>query len=134
MSSWAGYSNQYMQLLPKQSSEHIAPLKQMFGVTDNNNNAMMQQLLQQMQTMQQQISGINLTNQQQNQFGGKYNTTNQGGNNKNVNPRTGLPWKRYCWLCGCCTHWSKNCAQKKSGHKDEASFKTRMGGSNENCK
>ena len=92
---------------------------------------MMQQLLQK---MQHQISSINLTNQQQNQFGGKYNTTNQGGNNKKVNPRTGLLWKRYCWSCGCCTHWSKNCGHKKSGHKDDASFKTIMGGGSENCK
>ena len=43
----------------------------------------MVQLLQQMQTMQQQISGLSLTNQQLIQFGGKNNTTNQGGNNKN---------------------------------------------------
>ena len=93
----------------------------------------MTQLLQQMQKMQQQISGLTLTNQQLSQFGGKINSTNQGGN-KNVNPRTSLPWKRYCRSCGCCTHWSNNYLQKKSGHKDDASFKTRMGETNENCK
>ena len=53
ISSWTGYGNQYKQLPPEQSSEDIAPLQQMLGVTDNNNNAMTQQLLQQMQTMQQ---------------------------------------------------------------------------------
>ena len=90
-SSWTGYGNQYIQLSPEQFPGDIAPLQKMFGVTDNNNNTMMQQLLQQMQTMQQQISGINITNQQQNQFEGKYNTTNKGSNNNGVNPKIGLP-------------------------------------------
>ena len=68
--------------LPEQSSEDIAPFQQMFGATENNNNTMMAQLLQQMQTIQQQISGLSLTNQRLSQFGGKNNTTNKGGNNR----------------------------------------------------
>ena len=50
-----------------------------------------------------------------------------------VNPITGREYKRYCWSCGCCTHWGANCPQKKAGHKDDASFKQRKGGSNVNC-
>jgi len=50
-----------------------------------------------------------------------------------INPRTGKKFKRYCWSCGCCTHWGRDCTQKKSGHKDTANFKNRMGGSNKNC-
>lgn len=53
--------------------------------------------------------------------------------NKDINPRTGKPYKRYCWSHGCCAHHGRNCNAKKSGHKDEATFKTRMGGSNTNC-
>lgn len=126
---WAGYGNQFMQI-PETTSDDPPPLQQMFGVTDNN-NPMMTQLLQQMQAMQQQISGLTLTNQQLS--ASKRNLSTNQGTNKDLNPKTGLPWKRYCWSCGCCSHWSKNCAQKKRGHKDDASFKTRMGGSNVNC-
>ena len=50
-----------------------------------------------------------------------------------INPHTGKPWKRYCWSCGCTTHKGRDCPNKKEGHKDEASFKNRMGGSNKNC-
>ena len=53
--------------------------------------------------------------------------------NKNINPKTGKEWKRYCWTCGCCPHWGKNCPVKKKGHKNEATFKNRMGGSDCNC-
>ena len=60
---------------------------------------------------------------------------NQGQTKKQflVNPITGREYKRYCWSCGCCTHWGANCPQKKAGHKDDASFKQRKGGSNVNC-
>ena len=51
-----------------------------------------------------------------------------------INPKTGQTWKRYCWSCGCCPHWGKNCPNKKEGHKNEATFKNRMEGSNKNCK
>ena len=49
----------------------------------------------------------------------------------NINPRTGKYFKRYCFSCGCCPHWGKYCPTKKSGHKNDATFKNRMGGSNE---
>ena len=51
-----------------------------------------------------------------------------------INPKTGKPFKRYCYTCGCCNHWGRNHpGQKAPGHKDEATFKDRMGGSNKNC-
>ena len=53
--------------------------------------------------------------------------------NKEINPRTGKPWRRYCWTHGCCTHGSKDCTNKAAGHKDDATFKNRQGGSNKNC-
>ena len=61
------------------------------------------------------------------------NTNNDRSGNNDINPRTGKPFKRYCWSCGCCPHWGRNCPNKKKGHKDEASFKNRIGGSNEGC-
>ena len=54
-------------------------------------------------------------------------------NSGDINPRTGKKFKRYCWSCGCCQHWGKDCPTKKTGHKDDANFKNRMGGSNRNC-
>ena len=50
-----------------------------------------------------------------------------------INPRTGRPYKRYCWSHGCCAHWGRDCQNKKAGYKDEATFKDRMGGSNKGC-
>ena len=53
--------------------------------------------------------------------------------NKDINPRTGKKFKRYCWTCGCCPHWGRDCPNKSPGHQDNANFKNRMGGSNKNC-
>ena len=53
--------------------------------------------------------------------------------NKDINPRTGKTFKRYCWTCGCCPHWGKDCPHKSAGHQDNANFKNCMGGSNKNC-
>ena len=50
-----------------------------------------------------------------------------------INPRTGRPYKRYCWTHGCCAHWGRHCNAKKPGHKDDATFKDRKGGSNKGC-
>ena len=41
--------------------------------------------------------------------------------------------KRYCVSCGYYPHWGKHCPNKKSGHKNDATFKNRMGDSNDNC-
>ena len=46
-----------------------------------------------------------------------------------INPRTGRPYRRYCWTCGCCDHWGRTCPVRKPGHKINATFKNRMGGS-----
>ena len=57
-------------------------------------------------------------------------TASQSENdNEHINPRTGQPWRRYCWTHGCCDHWSRACPQRKPGHKPGATFKNRMGGS-----
>ena len=54
-------------------------------------------------------------------------------NTVDFNPKTGKPWRRYCHAHGCCNHWGCNCKDKAPGHKDEATFRNRMGGSNLNC-
>ena len=55
-------------------------------------------------------------------------------NSSSINPRTGKPWKRYCWTCGCCPHSSRHCPIKAQGHQDDASFANRKGGSNKDCR
>ena len=50
-----------------------------------------------------------------------------------INPKTGRAFKRYCWSYGCCVHWGRHCTVKKRGHKDDASFKDRKGGSDKDC-
>ena len=41
--------------------------------------------------------------------------------------------RKYCWTHGSCFHSSKQCTNKADGHKDEATFRNRMAGSNKNC-
>jgi len=40
---------------------------------------------------------------------------------------------KYCWSHGACAHDGKSCNQKRQGHKDEATFTNRMGGSSAYC-
>ena len=94
---------------------------------------MIAQLLQKiklMQVIQPQINGLTLTNQ------GPINQVRQGSEKqkrqKKLNPKIGLPWKCYCWMCGCCPHWVKSRSQKKRGIKDDAQFKNRICSSDEN--
>ena len=101
----------------------------MLTTIQKTNNPMMMQMLQQMATMQSQLANLTLSATNTPRTRG----LGLGTNTSTVNPRTGKPWRRYCWSCGCCTHWSKNCPQKKSGHKDDATFRNRMAGSNANC-
>ena len=99
----------------------------MFAAQQNANNPMIAQLMEQMEIMQTQLAAVcSLVPNESipNDATKKDNT---------INPKTGKPWKKYCWSCGCCTHWSKTCPNKKRGHKDEATFRNRIGGSSENC-
>ena len=42
--------------------------------------------------------------------------------------------KLYCWICGRnFTNGSKTCSDKKTGHKEEAYYKKRLGGSLKGC-
>ena len=96
----------------------------MFAASQKNQTEILPQLLQQLSEMQNQIANLTLS----------ANTPNKGANgNEKVNPKTGKPWRRYCWSHGCCTHWGRACTQKARGHKDDTTFRNCMGGSNQNC-
>lgn len=64
-----------------------------------------------------------------NKCGSATPSNNNNDNAENINPRTGRAYRRYCWSCGCCDHWGRNCSTRKQGHKINATFKNRMGGS-----
>lgn len=52
---------------------------------------------------------------------------------KNIKPKTGRTFKRYCWSCGCCVHWGMHYLVKKYSHKDDTRFKDRNSSSDKNC-
>ena len=53
-------------------------------------------------------------------------------NNNGWLPRN-LRKKKYCWTHGNCAHDSRKCNSKGTGHKNEATFQNKMGGSEKNC-
>ena len=63
----------------------------------------------------------------------KVDSLTQTPSRSDINPRTGKKFKCYCWSCGYWTHWGKDCTQKKSGHKGNATFCQRLGVGNKNC-
>ena len=85
------------------------------------------QLMKQMTVMSNQIQALSGGNNMNTRAG------QSGSSSSHINPKTGQEWKRYCWSCGCCAHWGKNCPNKKKGHENEATFKNRMNGSDHNC-
>ena len=87
-------------------------------------NPMITQLLAQIADLQSQVTNIK---------GSKSKSTTKKSSSDLINPKTGQPWRRYCWSCGCCPHWGRKCPNKKPGHKDEATFRNRMSGSDDNC-
>ena len=58
-----------------------------------------QQLSKQLLALQAQLNNLTLVNQQMN------TVIRIGDMGNNINPKTGQPYKRYCWICGCCPHW-----------------------------
>ena len=51
---------------------------------------------------------------------------NDGGSGSGYRKRKNI--SKYCWSHGACAHSSADCNNKKSGHKDEATFANKMGG------
>ena len=101
--------------------EPIAP--QANSVTVANDNVL--QLAQLVKDLKQEVQQLKST--------GNNNSTSVETTSKDVNPKTGKPWRRYCHTHGCCNHWGRHCKNKGPNHKDDATFRNRMGGSNFNC-
>jgi hypothetical protein len=62
------------------------------------------------------------------------NTNNNNNNNKpNTRQRRTPNHSCYCWTHGACAHEGRHCNRKADGHKDEATFADKMGGSTCHC-
>ena len=48
-------------------------------------------------------------------------------------PRGRRTTNKYCYTHGACAHTGFECTNKKEGHKDEATFENKMGGSTYYC-
>ena len=64
--------------------------------------------------------------------GGGYGGRNGGGNGGG-GYRKRKNTSKYCWTHGACAHSSKECSNKKAGHKDGATFSNKLGGSTRFC-
>ena len=91
-----------------------------------NSNKQTDQMMKMFQDLSKKIDTLAPQQTQQNV---KFVTENPNKKVNAINPKTGQPWRRYCWTHGCCDHWSNKCPQRKSGHQLNATFKNRMGGS-----
>ena len=88
------------------------------------------QLMNMVQALTSQLSVMTarVNNIAQNQ------TQHRGGGNPNdTHNQTCSNIRFYCWSHGACNHLGANCHNPKPGHKNDATFKNRMGGSNYFC-
>ena len=60
-------------------------------------------------------------------------TTLTNGSNGNGSRQRRRNVSKYYWSHGACTHASRDCKKKKPGHKDDATFDDKMGGSTYYC-
>ena len=133
--------NQNPNLQPQMApTSYIAPNSgiqdnHMFSTVQTAQDPILQQLLAQMAQMQSQIENLSLSNKGSSKasYMNKNKDKQQTSPTDKINPKTGKQWRRYCWSCGCCDHWGRNYAEKKSGHKDNATFRNRMDGSDKDC-
>jgi hypothetical protein len=91
------------------------------------NQELLPKILQQMQQMQTLMQSMQT----------QMNHTNTNNNNNNNNSNTRLcctpNHSCYCWTHGACAHEGRHCNRKADGHKDEATFADKKGGSTRHC-
>jgi hypothetical protein len=84
--------------------------------------AMQMEMLKLIKSLQQEVSELK-------------NTPKDFRNNPHSsNYRGRMNRNKYCWSHGGCNHKGRDCKSKREGHKDEATFFNRMGGSNSYCR
>ena len=55
------------------------------------------------------------------------------GNNSGGSYRKRRNISKYCWSHGACAHTSRECKNKRSGHKENATFSNKLGGNMRFC-
>ena len=101
----------------KETQQHQAPPQA--NATSDVNGALLA-LLKQMQEQMANMAG---------------NGGSRGGNaNGGPRYRTRRNTSKYCWSHGACAHDGTECTNPKEGHKKEATFENKMGGSTYYCK
>ena len=119
----------------------------------NNNNNIQVQMLRLLQKMQQDMrySNNNNNNNRRNDNNDNNNNNDNDNNNNNTNTnnnntRQRQNWKTadntnffrritetYCWTHGGCNHKLQECDRRAPGHKPQATFTNKMGGSKAFC-
>ena len=101
--------------------------------------SMQMEMLKLIKSLQQEVSGLKAQNNNQNNYQNNpnnYQNNPNNGNYKGNNPNNYQGRRftnKYCWSHGACGHDGKVCRFKKENHKDDATFKNRMNGSNHYC-
>ena len=119
---------------PPTTSNQAATFEASMNAATVQNQAIMQALgtlTSQMNNMETRINSMNAAG----------NGGGNGGNNAPPNDNNNRgPYRgrriitHYCWSHGACGHPGRTCRNPKPGHKNEATFANRMGGSNYYCR
>jgi hypothetical protein len=91
------------------------------------------EMMKMLQSLQQEMKTLKQSKQHNNpnpNYKGNNFDPNYKANNRNQQPRQR---DCYCWSHGCCGHKGKDCKNTKEGHKPEATFANKMGGSTYRC-
>lgn len=108
------------------------PPQQKINITTN--DAVALKILELLQELQKDMKSRNKTPpKKRGGGGGGGGGQRNNGNNNNKKKRRRTNISKYCWSCGAWNHLGKNCRFKKEGHKDEATFENKMGGSTLYC-
>jgi len=98
-----------------------------------------QEIIAAIQQLQQQF--LNMNNTINNRTNGRNNgSSSSAGNGGNGNTGNGTTQRftrnnisKYCWSHGACSHTSAQCNSKRDGHKNNATFENKQGGSTAYC-
>ena len=86
-----------------------------------------------MQQMMQQMTEAFIKTMNNTQNNGNRTTTTNNQNDKTKAEKFKHKHSLYCWSHGACAHESKDCNKPRPGHKKEATFSNKMGGSVRFC-
>ena len=100
-----------------------------------NFNQVIPKLVAQVDNLQQLVTELSTTNSRPSfvstDISSISSTTNEIASNGYIFP---LRMNKYCWTHDLCGHNGSVCRAKADGHKDNATYDNRMGGSNERQK